>query len=73
MAFAVASVVTSKPMGRNANELRMRRAAELWEEGGYIFPAFEDRIDAVAANVMGVVPSRVHHLSGYDTKNLWLA
>ncbi len=61
------------PDRERKRQLLFEVQAELWEEGGYIFPAFEDRIDAVAANVMGVVPSRVHHLSGYDTKNLWLA
>ncbi len=45
-----------------------------YDEGGYIIPYFPPVIDAYAANVHGVVPSKVGaSFNGYAFKDLWLS
>jgi peptide/nickel transport system substrate-binding protein len=45
----------------------------LWNDGGYIVWGFTNIVDAYAANVRGLVPSRIRALGHYNFENVSLA
>jgi peptide/nickel transport system substrate-binding protein len=55
------------------NEVLKELQQVLWEDGGYIIPAFPDQIDAVSANVAGAHGDVTGNAFGsYDFKSMWL-
>jgi peptide/nickel transport system substrate-binding protein len=56
------------------NRLLQANQVDLWEEGGYIFPAFGDQIDGARPNVRGYQGSpRRAFGANYDFKSYWFA